>query len=291
MRKASFLVATLALALGWARPAAADIVPFDPDGAGGAPQRLITSLDWAQGNSMIVETSATTGTILFQANLDQALNGSTGVYANCSVAGGCFTAVAQFSVTLSAGGSFTVNPGGTFQIWADTTPGNDLAGTGFANDPGAVLVMQGSATSGTGNFVTGLPLTPLDCYPTCAANNYPGVQTLDGVGGSKSTVTMSFVNPLYFPTLHSGSTIAFTNTSLITPYQQVDPAAQFWTGAAGVSSVGPVNGLGFNIMAQADANSSFEGPGSAVPEPASLTLLGLGLVGAAVWRRRQGKRA
>jgi len=72
------------------------------------------------------------------------------------------------------------------------------------------------------------------------------------------------------------------------PFRGVDPTGLFWNGEVGVPSVGPINGTTPRIMVQSDADSTFQV--QVIPEPATLTLLGIGLAGSAIARRRQLKK-
>jgi len=290
MRKPLLIAALLVGALASSTPAAADTILFDLNGAGAGGVVSADAFDWLPGNSLLNETN---GTVLYQANLGTVtLNGlPTGT--NGSL-GTWFTGVAAINVAPTATG-FTVLPGGTFAIYADSDPGNNLTGTGFAADAGAVLIMQGTAVSGTGDLIptlgpTGAPIIQtLDQFNT---DNY-GVNTIIGNGSFAINIAVTFADPTYFP-LGAGNFIfaATADGSNQLPFRQADPSACFSSNAVadcntpGVAAVGPVNGLGPIIIAQSDASSTFE----VIPEPATMTLLGIGLAGSAIARRRQLKK-
>lgn len=301
MRKFTIVAMALVASI-WARPAAADTILFDIDGAGGTTTaQPINFLDWAPGNVELQETpgTPTTATILYQANLGTAyltVPGDTFTDGD----GGSFITVTALLTAVEIGntGVFTINAGGTINIYADTTPGNDLAGTGF-NDGTLILSATTNGTGfGSALFTDALPNILLD---QANDDDYLGTLTRQVLSGSLQNLVAIVTSApnVYFPNIVTGQTITFTSGSNTIPFLQVDPAAQFFNGSPGVATngicgpnpVGPtcINGTGNTLMVQSDVATSFAQPSAPIPEPATLTLLGVGLLGASVARRRQQK--
>jgi hypothetical protein len=274
---------------------------------------------------MIVEDpGGATGTIYFQSNLDSATLANVQQFVSGQGGADFFTAVAAFDVNILGGGLFTIDPGGVFNMYANSSLASDLNGTGFTS---GTLILSGVANGAPGNFgnVTTIPNseffpntsagcpdtppagTPTNCLDqfngTAGSNNYPTVYTLTGLGGTHVDVLVTFSNTDYFKNLVDGETIAINNTNNNIPYTGTDPSAKFSSnavangdilGAGSPDNCGPgvfcINGTGTAILAQTDLTTTFQGvQPTAVPEPATLTMLGLGLFGAAAARRRQKK--
>ena len=317
MFKKKILAASVALAaLGFVGSAQADVFQFNPNGGGSGLINGAAVFDEAPGNVLAIggtpagglqaptaTTPGTTVTDLYQANLSTVLGTTSNVlFANGTDGtspGKFFTIVAGFSETVTScsagviGGcsnaTFGINPGGFFKIYATSALGNDLAGTGFTT---GTSILSGHLLSGTSStVVTSLAGGNLDQSPN--GNGRGATQTVASIGTANLTLQIDSVVAGYFPDLFSGGmlVISLTNTSLVTPFGQVDPSFLFSSNGTAngdtADNIGLVNGIsGPNFQFQADANSSFLR--SPVPEPGMLALLGLGLAGmGAVSRKRR----
>lgn len=217
--------------------------------------------------------------------------------------GGGFT---SFFTSLAADPS--IGTKNFFQIYYSAgTPNSILNGTGFT---AGQLILSGVFLPGdTGSFTaTGGATQPLDKFGT---NNYNGtggsanITSVSGIGGSSFNGTVGILDfdPLFFKNI--GSTIdivldSFNNT----PFNQTNPSSCFWDGtqliagagqnstggapaACATTSIGTENGIsGPNIIFQTRATSDFNA--SSVPEPASMALVGLGLLSMFGLSRKRG---
>jgi hypothetical protein len=188
-----------------------------------------------------------------------------------------------------------------FEIYANNVPGSNLTGVCFVC---GTLVMSGNVLGDgfTSNFGadTASAINPplLDQF---GGDSYGGVRTITGTGSVTLTGSVGFVNTNYFKGIPATSEIsfAFANANTKLPFAEADPSGCFLAtavapactdGILGVGSVGTLNGVsGPNLIFQADGSSSFITGALPVPEPASLTLLGIGLLGTAAARRRAKK--
>jgi hypothetical protein len=176
----------------------------------------------------------------------------------------------SFTTSLTSGSLLSLGSGYditslTFKLYGDIIDGTD---------PSFVAAAVGNAASGT---VTGGNKVELGSGTLNAASPLPNVAEINGAGGTSLNAMMNFV-----------LTAAGSNF-FIDPVPFYDFVFSSFTN----TSQGVVIGTGANAGRVSINNASggvdFAGV-TEVPEPASMALIGLGLIGVAAARRRQTKK-
>jgi hypothetical protein len=313
----------VALLLGGAGAARAGfVVPFDPTGGAGAnPNNVLaaTGFSFSPGNLLLIGAGNLTGAevgdvipVLYQAFVNgiPTAGGNSASLApdngNISINGNPALGIqlvltAQFTEKVASvvGTTVTFAPdltAGPNQVMMYAQPSTDAN----INDPnstnqypgaGSTLILSGHlATTGFTSDFTVTDNTGTQLLNQFNSASYSGIHTVVGNGDPDMTVMVTSPNPNYFLTPPTTViTLTFNNVTTTTPFTAVTPAMVMFNGAT--PNVGTINGQnGTDTLMQQQASATFA---AAVPEPASLTLLGIGALGLLGygWRKRKQAQA
>jgi hypothetical protein len=295
--------------------AGAAFITFNADGTAATQLNNIGTFNYSAGNAVAASalplTVGSTFQLYFQArlssvqnDLNQTLvpNGLNTAY-EVTVVGSLTEVVTSVSGGPPASATFALAaaqaPNSFIELWQHAgLTSNPLAGTGFNTGTLILSASPNAAIPNSGNFSFASPqpgvLPPFDSFGT---DNYPGVTSVVGSGSANITASTTLINPAYFPGANF-NTVNFSPIGNATPFTLVDPSHLFAALANGVApafvpNIGTVNGApaagggGPDFQFQAITQNGF----GTVPEPASISLLGMGGIGLLVLGLRKRNRA
>jgi hypothetical protein len=288
------------------RPARADFL-FDPDGGGPQGSLTITGFlpaansSFANGGMTAIRNVLAAGgtgadiaadqfIFTYQTNLtgflpsnqvDPGLNLTHQITATLQMREFVSSVSANFRTFTFAASSNQTGMAG-LQMWANNGPptfdGTGLNGTQYKPATATLILTAGTASSITSNFTNALG-SPVFLDQAPNAIGWGNQQSVAGSGGSIVNFQTTFANQAYFPSGLTGVSQLTFNFSQSLPFQAINPAQTMWDGTSTQPLIGGVNGdvssNGSSALFQVNGTLA----ATAVPEPSTITLAFVGVVG------------